>query len=61
MVSDNLVKERNISAVSIIKGISGEIDGDGGGQPFLATAGGKNPAGLEKALKSARDIINNYK
>ena len=51
MVSDNLVKERNINAVTIIKEIAGEINGGGGGQPFLATAGGKNPAGIPELLQ----------
>ena len=53
MVSDKLVKEKNLNAVSIIKEIAGEINGGGGGQPFLATAGGKNPAGIQKALSKA--------
>ena len=53
MVSENLVKEQNINAVDIIKEIAGEINGGGGGQPFLATAGGKNPAGIESALSKA--------
>ncbi|HPR72635.1 MAG TPA: alanine--tRNA ligase [Bacteroidales bacterium] len=57
MISDKLVKEKNINAVSIIKEISPEIKGGGGGQPFLATAGGKNPAGLKNALKKAEEII----
>ena len=57
MVSDKLVKERNISAVTIIKEIAGEINGGGGGQPFLATAGGKNPAGLERALSKAASLL----
>jgi alanyl-tRNA synthetase len=57
MVSDNLVKEKNISAVNIIKEISAEINGGGGGQPFLATAGGKNPAGIEKAITRAADYL----
>jgi alanyl-tRNA synthetase len=57
LVSDKLVKERNINAVSIIKEIAGEIEGGGGGQPFLATAGGKNPAGIKKALAKAADFI----
>jgi alanyl-tRNA synthetase len=59
MVSDKLVKERNISAVNIIKEISAEIKGSGGGQPFLAIAGGKNPAGIARALQKAEDLIKN--
>jgi alanyl-tRNA synthetase len=56
-VTDDLVKGRNINAVSIIKEISAEINGGGGGQPFLATAGGKNPAGIQNALKKAAAFI----
>ena len=51
MISDNLVSEKNFSATALIKEISGEINGGGGGQPFLATAGGKNPEGISSALK----------
>ena len=57
LVSDNLVKERGISATTIIREIASEIRGGGGGQPFLATAGGKNPAGIEAALKKAEEYI----
>jgi alanyl-tRNA synthetase len=57
MVSDNLVKERNLDAVALIKEIAGDINGGGGGQPFLATAGGKNPAGIGSALKKAEEYI----
>ena len=57
MVSDNLVKEKNISAVNIIKKITGEICGEGGGQPFLATAGGKKPEGIKSAIKKAEEYI----
>lgn len=57
MVSDNLVKERNLSAVAIIKEISAEINGGGGGQEFLATAGGKNPAGIQNALAKAAALL----
>jgi alanyl-tRNA synthetase len=56
-VSDKLVSERNINAVAIIKEISSQIKGGGGGQPFLATAGGKNPAGLNDAFKKAAEYI----
>jgi alanyl-tRNA synthetase len=58
-VTDDLVKSRNINAVSIIKAISGEINGGGGGQPFLATAGGKNPAGIEMAIEKAAEYLKN--
>ncbi len=57
MVSDNLVKERNINAVTIIKEISAEINGGGGGQPFLATAGGKKPAGIPAAIKKVAELL----
>ncbi|MCX6325938.1 MAG: alanine--tRNA ligase [Bacteroidia bacterium] len=57
MVSENLVRERNINATTIIKEIAGEINGSGGGQPFLATAGGKNPAGIPRALAKAADFL----
>ena len=53
MVSDRLVKEKSIDAVKIIREIAPFIEGGGGGQPFLATAGGKNPGGLQKALDKA--------
>ena len=56
-VSENLVKEKGLKANEIIKAISGYIEGGGGGQDFLATAGGKNPDGLEKAISAARGII----
>jgi alanyl-tRNA synthetase len=57
MVSDKLVKAKNLSAVDIIKEISVEINGGGGGQPFLATAGGKNPAGILRAIKKAEELV----
>ena len=59
LVSDNLVKDHNINAVAIIKEISGEINGGGGGQPFLASAGGKNPEGIDRALLKAANYIKN--
>jgi alanyl-tRNA synthetase len=59
MVSDNLVKTRNISATTLIREISGEINGSGGGQPFLATAGGKNPSGIASALEKVFLLVQN--
>jgi alanyl-tRNA synthetase len=56
-VSDDLVNLRNISAVTLIKEISGEINGGGGGQAVLATAGGKKPEGLTRALEKAAEFL----
>jgi len=57
IISDNLTKEKGLNAGQIIRQIAKEIQGGGGGQPHFATAGGKNPAGIENALKMAREIV----
>jgi len=55
MISENIVEEKNLNASEIIRVISSVIQGGGGGQPFFATAGGKNPDGIEKALNLGRN------
>jgi alanyl-tRNA synthetase len=57
MISDRLVNDRKLSAVNMIREISPNIEGGGGGQPFLATAGGKKPAGIKAAIEAAEMII----
>ncbi|MBS1581591.1 MAG: alanine--tRNA ligase [Bacteroidetes bacterium] len=46
-----------LKAVDIIKQISPEIKGGGGGQPDFATAGGKEPGGMANALKKAEALL----
>jgi len=58
MVSENLVKEKGLNAGNIIRDLAKEIQGGGGGQPFFATAGGKDASGLERALEKARSVIS---
>ena len=41
-------------AGNLIKGIAGIVGGGGGGRPNMAQAGGKNPAGIDKALAETR-------
>lgn len=56
-ISKNLVAEKDLNAGQIVRELGKHIQGGGGGQPFFATAGGKNPAGIQKALDSAKDYI----
>lgn len=57
MISENLVKEKDLNAGRIVKILAKEIDGGGGGQPFYATAGGKNPGGIDHVLKKSISFI----
>jgi alanyl-tRNA synthetase len=57
-IHDDLVKSKDLNAGKIIREIATEIGGGGGGQPGYATAGGKNPSGINKALERAKAFIN---
>jgi len=57
MISEELAKTKGLNAGQIIREIAKEIQGGGGGQPHFATAGGKNPAGIEKAFEKAKEMI----
>jgi len=57
IIAENLVQEKGLNANNLIKLMSADINGGGGGQPFFASAGGKNPAGIAKALEKAKAEI----
>lgn len=57
MISENLVKEKNLNANQIIREAAAMIKGGGGGQPFYATAGGKDVTGIEQALSKAKEMV----
>mgnify|MGYP006304702785 FL=1 len=57
MISENLVKQYNVNASDIIREAAKEINGGGGGQPFYATAGGKEPGKLSAALDKGTKLI----
>ncbi|HKJ42093.1 MAG TPA: alanine--tRNA ligase [Sunxiuqinia sp.] len=57
MIADNLVKEKGLNAGQIIREAAKEMKGGGGGQPFYATAGGKDVAGIEAAIEKAKSFV----
>ncbi len=58
MISDNLLKERGLNAGAIIRDLAKAVNGSGGGQPFYATAGGKEPSGIPVLIQNARRLVN---
>jgi alanyl-tRNA synthetase len=59
MISENLVKEKNLNASTIIREMAKEVNGGGGGQAFFATAGGSKPEGINKAMDIAKKYLHN--
>ncbi len=53
MISENIVAEKGLNAGQIVREAGREIKGGGGGQPFYATAGGKDISGLQNAIDKA--------
>ena len=56
-ISKELVADKNLNAGIVVRELGKFIQGGGGGQPFFATAGGKNVAGIEEALAKALDFV----
>ncbi len=56
-IAKNLVEEKKLDAGKVVRELGKLIHGGGGGQPYFATAGGRNPDGIEKALKESKRYI----
>lgn len=54
--TDDIVKA-GVHAGNIIKAAAPCVGGGGGGRPNMAQAGGKNPAGIEKAFETAKETL----
>ena len=56
MATDNAQKA-GAHAGNLIKGIAALVGGGGGGRPNMAQAGGKNPAGIDDAIKEVSTVL----
>jgi alanyl-tRNA synthetase len=56
-ISKELVAEKGYNAGQIVRELGKYIEGGGGGQPFFATAGGKDVNGIPEALEKAAGFI----
>ncbi len=56
MATDGAMK-KGAHAGNLIKGIAALVGGGGGGRPNMAQAGGKNPAGIDEAIKKCAEVL----
>ncbi len=57
MIDENLAKEKGYHAGNMVREAAKHIQGGGGGQPFFATAGGKNAGGLQDAIDAVKEKL----
>jgi alanyl-tRNA synthetase len=60
VVTDDLIKTKNLQAGKIVGAMAKLVGGGGGGKAHLATAGGKDVAKLDEALRHATDVVRAF-
>ncbi|MDP4190120.1 MAG: alanine--tRNA ligase [Bacteroidota bacterium] len=60
VVSDSLMKSKNLAAGKIVGDIAKIVGGGGGGRPHLATAGGKDITKIGEALDQVENVVKKY-
>jgi len=60
VVSDDLIKEKKLSAGKIVGELAKLVGGGGGGRPHLATAGGKEIGKIQAVLSSVEDTVEKF-
>jgi alanyl-tRNA synthetase len=57
IASDELLADGKVHAGNMVRELAKSVKGGGGGQPFYATAGGKDPSGIEAALGRVEEMV----
>ncbi len=57
MLSDEVMSSASLDATKLVRTLAAPIKGGGGGQPFFATAGGKESGGIAEALRLAKEVL----
>ena len=57
MISNQIIDSKKVDARDIVLELSKYIEGYGGGQSFLSTAGGKNLSGLNSVIKKGKLLV----
>jgi alanyl-tRNA synthetase len=57
LIDENVVKEKNLNAGTIVREAAKLMKGGGGGQPHFATAGGSDIKGLDDAIEAAKAAV----
>ncbi len=60
VVSDDLIKSKNLSAGKIVGELAKLVGGGGGGRPHLATAGGKDVGQIVTTLSKVEKIVGSF-
>jgi alanyl-tRNA synthetase len=60
VVTDDLIKSKNLQAGKIVGEVAKLVGGGGGGRPHLATAGGKDIRKIDEALKQVEEITKTF-
>ena len=58
VINEGLVADKGLNAGQMVRELAREIKGGGGGQPFFATAGGKDLNGLDAVVTKANEMLS---